>query len=328
MTLTRRDVLGSFATVGAGAALSLGLAATARAQAVAHGQSRGSAIEGPYLDLRTGKGNQLAYARIQGDLDFGKQKYGWYKGYVMGVRPGEKVRDLFGFEGFGAVKLELMPDGSIRKILREVGLYTDLRSGEVLEEWLNPYTNEQVRVVPVANDPYNFTIQEYFPEPPKFGGQNKETAPRIPFILPWKQRGDRVDMEIHIHLYYPNVLNPEKWPRESAGKFVQASEMFAHHMKAEDLQNPKLTALPFHGTWNRITPWLPWMLMGQAPGHCLYACDMGSGEDLEEVFSRNVLDYIHAKYPKYFQAPEKWSEPSLSSIENYAREQKPAPVKQ
>ena len=30
---------------------------------------KGPALEGPYLDLRTGKGNQLAYARIQGDLD-------------------------------------------------------------------------------------------------------------------------------------------------------------------------------------------------------------------------------------------------------------------
>ena len=42
----------------------------------------------------------------------------------------------------------------------------------------------------------------------------------------------------------------------------------------------------------------------QAPGHCLYACDMGSGEDLEQVFTRNVLDYIEKNYPKYFQAPE------------------------
>ncbi len=38
------------------------------------GAGHGPAIEGPYLDLRTGLGNQLAYARIQGDIDFGKQK--------------------------------------------------------------------------------------------------------------------------------------------------------------------------------------------------------------------------------------------------------------
>jgi len=76
-----------------------------------------------------------------------------------------------------------------------------------------------------------------------------------------------------------------------------------------------------------VTPWLPWMLMGQAPGHCQYACFMGSGNPLDEIFSRKVLDYIEKNYPKYLQAPEKWSDVSLSSLENYAREQKPAPVK-
>jgi hypothetical protein len=46
---------------------------------------------------------------------------------------------------------------------REIILYTDLRSGEVLEEWYNPYIDETVKVVHVDNDPYNYTIEEYFP---------------------------------------------------------------------------------------------------------------------------------------------------------------------
>ena len=42
---------------------------------------------------------------------------------------------------------------------------------------------------------------------------------------------------------------------------------------------------------------------------------------------RKVMDYIEKKYPLYLNAPDKWVEPSLSSIERYALEQKPAPVK-
>ena len=41
---------------------------------------KGAGLKGPYLDLDTGRGNQLAYARIQGDLNFGQQKYFWFKG--------------------------------------------------------------------------------------------------------------------------------------------------------------------------------------------------------------------------------------------------------
>ena len=212
-------------------------------------------------------------------------------------------------------------------MLREVGLYTDLRSGEVLEEWHNPYLDETVRVVPVANDPFNFVIGDYFPDPPSYGGLNKEKPPKIPFVLPWQQRGDRLDMEIHIHLLYPNALQPEKWPRESSGPMVRVSEMFAYHMEAADMQNPAVTTMPAHGVWNRITPWLPWMLMGQSPGFCQYACFMGAGESLEQVFDRKLLDYVEKNYPKYFNAPEKWEDPSLSSLERYAIEQTPAPVK-
>ena len=122
---TRRDFVSSFATVGAAGAAALAMGATGLARAdapAALGTAMGKGLDGPYVDLRTGKGNQNVYARIQGDLDFGKEKHGWYKGFVSAVRPDQKLKDLFGFEGFGSVKLEQMPDGSIRRILREVGL--------------------------------------------------------------------------------------------------------------------------------------------------------------------------------------------------------------
>ena len=81
-------------------------------------------------------------------------------------------------------------------------------------------------------------------------------------------------MEIHIHLAYPSALQPDKWPRESAGPIAQVSEYFAHHVKAADMQNEKLTTLDYRGTWNRITPWCPgcsWPIQDTeitASGHC------------------------------------------------------------
>jgi hypothetical protein len=331
MQIQRRELLGSFASVGALGAMTLAMGAsgTARAAASASRGGRGPALEGPYLDLRTGRGNQLAYARIQGDLDSAKQKYFWFKGYLNAVQPGKKIVDLMGTQGFGSIRLVQRPDGAIERLCREIILYTDLRSGEVLNDWKNPLTNETVEVVHVDNDPFNYLIEDHFPTPPSFGGLNKDAAPpKIPFILPWYQHGDWLEMEIHIHLNYPSALQPDKWPRESAGPTAQASEYFAHHVRAEDMQNPKLTTVDYRGTWNRVTPWLPWMFMGQAEGHCLYNCFMGNTSDLGEIFARPVLDYAEKNYAKYFKAPEKWTgEPSLSSLEDYARKRKPAPPK-
>ena len=322
-TQSRRAFLSSGFQVGAGVAAGLGIAQPLAAAPVIIGSS----LKGPYLDLTKPRDNMLAMARLVGNLDVGEQKYGWYSGYVVGVRPGEKLRDLFGFEGFGVARLLPRDDGGFDKVLREVGLYFDLESGEILEEWKNPYTDEVVPVVPVANDPFNQRLTEYFPQPPQYGGLNKEAPPPVPFLLPWQQRGDRVYLERHIHLYYRNALQPDKWPRESAGTMARVSEFFAYVMNGADLQNPILKVMPFTGVWNRVTPWLPWMLMGQAPGHCQYQCYMGGGDDLEQVLSRSTLDYVEKHYPKYFEAPKEWVDPSLSSIERYALEQQPAPVK-
>ena len=280
MEMNRRHFVQSFANVGVVGAMTAALgaygssAAAAQTREAKHGD--GPALYGPYLNLRTGKGNQLAYARIQGDLDWGKQKYFWFQGYAMGAEPDKKIQDLFGAQGFGVIRFNQREDGAIERMCREIILYTDLRSGEVINEWHNPYIDETVEVVHVANDPYNYLIEEYFPAPPEFGGLNKEKAPpRVPFILPWYQHGDKLEMEVHIHLAYPAALQPDKWPRESAGPIARVSEMFAHHVDPADMQNEKITSLNYQGTWNRVTPWLPWMLMGQRPGHVMYAAFMG-----------------------------------------------------
>lgn len=180
MDKQRREFIHSFAGLGAmsAAAAALGAAGSAHAQTAASlARARGEAIKGPYLNLTTGKGNQLAWARLNGDLDETQQKHGWYKGYVMAVRPGKKVEDLFGFEGFDSSRLEKRADGSYAKILREVVLYRDLKTGEVLEDWHNPYIDETVRVVHVANDPYNYMIEEYAPQVPDYGTPKKEKPP-------------------------------------------------------------------------------------------------------------------------------------------------------
>jgi hypothetical protein len=328
---TRRDALTQLGTLGmSGAAFAaLSQMAEAKTTPLMSMYGQGKALEGPYIDLKTGLGNKLAYARIQGDLDFGKPKFFWFKGYGMAIEPNKKIQNLMGTSGFGVIRLAQGPNGSIRRMCREVIVYTDLRSGEVLNEWKNPLTDETVKVVHVANDPFNYVIEDHFPQPPKFGGLNNDAPPpKIPFVLPWYQHGDKLAMEIHIHLYYPNALNPAKWVRESSGPMVQVSEFFSHHVNAADLQNKKLTTVDYQGTWSRITPWLPWMLMGQRPGMMQYQCFMGTTKNLDQVLSKPVLDYCEKNYKKYFEAPTEWTEDrSLSSLEHYAKDQQPAPPK-
>jgi hypothetical protein len=210
-------------------------------------------------------------------------------------------------------------------VLREIGFYTDLRSGEILEEWTNPYFNEKVKVVPVANDPFNHTITDFYPPPPSYGGLNRAAPPKVPMVLDFRRHNNRLNWFSHINLFYPSALQPAKWPRESGSPFAQVTETFLYQIDWRAMQNPRLTSVEYNGTWTRTTPWLPWMLMGPTPGHCAYQCFMGAYDDINMI-DRKVLDHTEKHFPKFMTAPEAWSDVSLSSLENYAREQKPAPV--
>jgi len=68
------------------------------------------------------------------------------------------------------------------------------------------------------------------------------------------------------------------------------------------------------------------MLIGQAPGHMVYMGIMGGYDNLD-MMSDNVRAYAEKHHPKYFNAPTKWVEPRLSSLEDCAHTQIPAAVK-
>lgn len=296
-------------------------------------QLQESSIVGDLFDLTKPQDNVEAYARVVGNTDMKSTKFGWGEGIVQGVRPGEGLRDLVGFLLISTAKYvpyqgPELPAGmkGYSKVLREIGLYTDLETGEVLEEWVNPYLNEKQPVVPIANDPFNHHITPFKPKGPAYGGlRDVSDETREPYILNWSRKGDLVQLFRNINLFYPNALQPDKWPRESSGEFNRVTETFIHTMSWADLQNPNLTSVEHHGTWSRTTPWLPWMLMGPTPGHCQYHVMMG-GQDSMERANPKALDYVAAKYPKYLDVPQTWEEPSLSSLEWYSRERTPAPV--
>lgn len=314
----------------AGAAMST-LAFAAQPATAKHHGKRGSKVDrslkGDFLDLTTPAGNREAWGRLLGNTDMKSTKYGFAEGIIQGVRPGEALRDLVGFTMVSCARLMPHEDGGgYRKVLREIGFYTDLDGGEILAEWRNPYMNETVKVVPIANDPFNHTITNFYPEPPSYGGLNQAKPPKIPLMLDFGRRGDLLNLFSHINLFYPSALQPDKWPRESSGPFNQVTETFLYFINWDDMQNADQTSVEYNGTWSRTTPWLPWMLMGPTPGHCQYQTFMGAVDSIEQLPNPRTVEYISQNHPKYLEAPDKWEEPSLSSLEWYARQQKPAPL--
>ena len=85
----------------------------------------------------------------------------------------------------------MQEDGTIRRLNKEVIFYTDSRTGEIIHEWKNPWTDEVVKVVHVANDPFNYTISEWLILAPEDFPSGEKAEPRkIPLLFPWRRLGD------------------------------------------------------------------------------------------------------------------------------------------
>ena len=272
--------------------------------------------------------NRDAWSRMQGDLNPENQKFCDVRGIVLGVKPGEAAKELCGFEAFLATRLVPQEDGTIRRLNREVIYYTNPRTGELIHTWTNPWTGEETNVVQVANDPFNYTISEWLilaPEDFKSADPEKAKPRKLPLIFPWQEFGPRmISLSTDMHLYYPNSLDPAKFVRESSGPMVQVSEMMRYNVSRDDLENADLTSVHYTGTWARITPWLPWMLMGTEPGHVVYNGSMCSS-DTTDIISAPALQYAKETHPQFLEAPTEDYGPSHSSLEIYARTQEPAP---
>ena len=78
-------------------------------------------------------------------------------------------------------------DGSIRRLNKEVIFYTDPRSGQMIDQWTNPYTEEVVDVVHVANDPFNYTISVAYTGPEDFKNGEKSRAEKDPTYFPMEE---------------------------------------------------------------------------------------------------------------------------------------------
>ena len=275
------------------------------------------------FDPRNPVDNMNAFVRLLGDASGERDAINWYKGAIFSVIGDEKANTLLvGFEGFSACRTIPQDDGTYMNLQREVLYYTDPYKGTILESWHNPFTEEDVKVVHVYNDPVNSTYAPEFEQ--KFGDDGE--AVKFPFILPWTFMCDTAMTVFDVNASWANVLTPDKWPRESSGERVRVCETLTMFLNRSDLDNSDLTSIPYNGAWQRMSPWCPWMLMGNEPGHLFYRSHYRKLLAGIEELPQHIRDYTEQHFPQYLVAPEKWTEPNLTSFETYARDQQPAPV--
>lgn len=322
-SMSRRHVMGAGVALTTMFAADQALAGTANGGAECQRlDASGAGLTGPFLDLTTPQGNVEAFARISGDVDPEAISHSWYTGRVSGQRPGEAARDLMRIIGMGTVRmLPLKGRPGYQMLRKELGFFIDIETGDVLDRWTNPYSNEEVTVDHIANPSINAEIKPYLGDTGLYEEVNPEKA--RPFVLDWTMVGKRAITERHANLWVKNPLDPNVWKRESSGPMIAISDSNVFNVSLADLQNPKLTKVLSQGHWVHQRPWQPWMLMGQEEGFISYNCVTGSAGCLNDL-PPQIVALARERFPDFLEGPTEVTK-AESSLARYMRTRTPAP---
>ena len=215
----------------------------------------------------------------------------FWEGDMYARRQGERDKKLFAVEGMNVRQCVSVEDEKrgkgFKMVSREIMLYKDPKTGEVLSRWDNPWTGQTVDVLHVANDPVNFSNFEIGRggQPYTWSGTIDGEVWRDAFVVP---------------LYYPNPLASE-YQEEIGGRY-HATEMFGFFGDTKSLLNSRTSTTRVHIAWSRISDWLPWMKMSGREG-VLYVNANGRKLGSWDELSNTMKTEIREHYPDYVGPP-------------------------
>ncbi len=245
------------------------------------------------LDLNKPDDALKASQKMQCSLKDGELATFWWKGSVYSRVPGEQDHLLFNIEGMNVRACKSFNDPQrgygYRQVSREILLYIDPATNQVLRKWKNPFTGADNEVIHVANDPVN--------TPPQYamGADGK------PYKFTGTVKNGRIWSQVEVPLFYRNPLGGDY--QEFVGGTYHAMEMFSFFMHEKELLDAsKSISDDVTVTWVRTSDWLPWMEMGDRPGMMVYTAigrRLLKWDDLSEVMKAEV----RANYPIYVAPP-------------------------
>ncbi|MBX3478476.1 MAG: DUF1838 family protein [Brevundimonas sp.] len=244
------------------------------------------------LDLATPRDALTALRKVHCSTQDGQEVVYHWSGNVWSRVEGEPDRLLFRVEGMNIRQCVGVHDAQrgdgFRLVSRELMLYLDPRTGEVLRTWTNPWTGAEVSVMPVANDPVN--MRPFF----------ERDAQGRPFNPGFRLQDDRVFAASEIPLFYTNPLAGDY--QDYVGNQYHAMEIFDFVAQRDALLGSDTTTAGAALAWVRIAPWLPWMKMGGRPGLMVFNA-MGQTIAGVDALPEPLKSAIANDYPIYASAP-------------------------
>lgn len=244
------------------------------------------------LDMNNADDVVKSDRKLQSSLKDGEEVVYYWEGNVYTRIAGEKDRHLFHYWGMNVRASKGFTDPvkgyGYRLVTREVLFYLDPKTNEVVRTWKNPWTDEEVDVVHITNDPVNAPISWARGErgAAKFRGQQIE---------------DKFMYTYEIPLFYANPLAGEY--QDYVGGTYQAMEIFNFIADKDELLDASKNVAYPTVSWTRISKLLPWMKMGDRQGYMIFS---GSGKKMRggyDALPEGIRKEIATNHPIYNHAP-------------------------
>lgn len=244
------------------------------------------------IDPNTGEGNIKLSRKLHCSLKDNEETTWYWSGHAYSRVQGQRDKKLFKLMGMNVrqcVSIEDEKRGTgYRLISREIMLYLDPKTGDILRQWENPWTGESVDVIHVANDPVNG--RPTFP----LDKDGNETS------FPATFADGSYFMAFEIPLYYHNPMGGDY--QQQIGGTYHSTEIFDFMGNSATLLDANTDIEYGKIAWVRLSQWLPWMNMAGRDGTMYFNAvgrKLQSWDDMPDLIKQEIKD----NYPEYTNAP-------------------------
>lgn len=199
----------------------------------------------------------------------------------------DRSQTLFKIHGYNIARCFKDEAGNWTVASRELTFYQDPTTGEILRQWQNPWTQETVNVVHIANA----LVQQKIPAVAALGVQSL---------------GDTSIVRIDVPLSYPNPLAGDvRFADYSPEATYKAHESFSYVVSRKELNSIGSvdSIANVQVSWTRVSPWLPWMKMKGAAGQLVFNAIVEKQKTSSEIPAIIREQITQAQLELYLDAP-------------------------
>jgi hypothetical protein len=238
-----------------------------------------------------------AYARMRG-LAPDKVAMWWYSGTIYGQRHFEVQEPLIRMEGFSFNKVKVTEDGKLQQTISEAGYYSDLKTGEILTDWVNPLNGQKCKprhytlVQNILSDETSFKLTDSNLQPLDTRGK----------VGPANIIGDTVWIA---EVFSNKYVVPKREGRdamEDPGPFLVRSSLSTFSAKIPDLEGNE-EFVPAQLAYQSYGGFVPWMRMGREVA-TMNTVLMGKKVKSPNEMPKSLRERYEADHPGWLADPK------------------------